>query len=277
MGEKSRSGSDGAAGRNELVAEHAGGMEAEPRSALAGLVRVRDVVADAISPFHIASDGKVWMLKYGWTIDSIIPNGVYTGEYYDYFLPLAHAYDNPRILLVGLGGGTIPFQLSKLMKGFELDAVEVSGKAARLAKVLAPDVPMNVIVGEGAEYVGSTGKIYDVLMLDAYVGRRMPGQFFGSRFIDDASRILANDGALAIHYGPTLLNRLRLKGYVERLKEHFRVFRADTGWDDSILVCMKDRGKEEMEERIEKRMPMKSTRACDDYFPRAAYARMSEL
>jgi hypothetical protein len=267
------------------VREDDGARQAEPSGRLGagldsvarGLRRAGERVSDA--PFRICRERGSWQLRYGSVVESVIPDKVYTGHYYDYFLPLAHVFDNPRVLVLGLGGGTIPLQMERLLEGrVEIDAVEISARAAELARLLAPEMKANVIVGEGAEYVAGTDRKYDIIVHDAYRGYRMPSQFFGEKFVGDAERALGPEGLLAIHYGPTWRNRMMLPGYLARLKSRFAVCQVDVfAEDDRILLCSKGLGMDEIERRIEAKMPADPKGLAKHYFPRREYGRMARL
>ena len=90
------------------------------------------------SEFRVEDRGYEKILKYGdITYSKIRGGGIYTQEYWDYFIPAAYAFPNPKILLIGLGGGTVAFQLTSLLQNrLEFDAVETSRKAVELSKSL---------------------------------------------------------------------------------------------------------------------------------------------
>src|SRR5271157_3496842 len=69
----------------------------------------------------------------GAVFSKISKKSVYTGGFWDYFIPLAFAFDRPRVLVLGLGGGTMPYQIGTLTKGkASIDSVEISRKMAGL-------------------------------------------------------------------------------------------------------------------------------------------------
>ncbi len=227
--------------------------------------------------FRIEDRGYERVLKYdGITYSKLRGRGIYTGEYWDYFLPVAYAFATPSILLIGLGGGTIAFQLSRLMsERLRLDVVELSQRAVDLSRRFAPAIKANVMVGDGAEYVAATGKRYDAILLDAYTSSQIPEQFLQKKFVDDAYNALSDDGVLAINYAMGMMGILRFAEYTKKLKERFRVYKVNTAVFEGnvILVCSKRLGKEELLDRIRARMPGSS----DNEFLARNYSRMDRL
>ncbi len=227
--------------------------------------------------FRVEDRGYEKVLKYGnITYSKLKGKGIYTGEYWDYFIPVAYVFGAPRVLLIGLGGGTVAFQLSALMRErLRLDVVELSKRAVDLSRGFAPDTGANIIVGEGAGYVASTSRAYDAILLDAYTSSSIPDQFLQRKFVDDAHRVLADDGVLAINYAMGMMGMLNFSRYTKLLKERFRVFRVNTAVFEGnvILLCSKKLGKEQLLSRIHGNMP----RSSENEFLKNNYNRMDEL
>lgn len=204
--------------------------------------------------FRIEDRGFERVLKYGSiTYSKLRGNSLYTGEYWDYFIPAAHIFPSPKALLIGLGGGTVAFQLETLMRGrISLDVVELNRRAVELSQEFAPKTNANIMLAEGAEYVATTAKRYDVMLLDAYVSSRIPDQFLHDAFIRSAHSALSEDGVLAINYAMNFMGVLAFRDYVHRLKRLFAVFKVNTAVFEGnvILLCSKRLGKDEMLGRI---------------------------
>ncbi len=209
--------------------------------------------------FRIEENGSERVLKYGnITYSKLKGDGTYTGEYWDYFIPVAYAFPSPRVLLIGLGGGTVAFQLSTLLREkISLDVVELSKRVVGLSQEFAPNTNANIVIGEGSTYVATTNKRYDAILLDAYVSSRIPEQFLQRRFIEDAYRALSEDGVLAINFAMTLMGALKFSEYVSKLKERFRVFKVNTAMFEGnvIIVCSKKLSRNELLDRISTNMP----------------------
>ncbi|MDE1855509.1 MAG: methyltransferase [Candidatus Micrarchaeota archaeon] len=206
------------------------------------------------SGFSIEERGYEKVLKYeGITYSKLKDKGVYTGEYWDYFIPAANIFYSPRVLLIGLGGGTIALQLGELMRNrIDLDVVELNKRSVELSHEFAPRISANIMLGEGSDYVETTNKKYDAILLDAYISSKIPGQFLERKFIENAHRALSDDGVLAINYAMNFMGVLTFRDYVHKLKERFSVFKVNTAMFEGnvILLCSKRLGKGEMLIRI---------------------------
>ena len=227
--------------------------------------------------FSVEERGFEKVFKYGnITYSKLRQGSIFTREYWDYFIPAAYAYDTPRVLLIGLAGGTVALQLNTLLKErLSLDVIEISRRAVELSQQFAPDIRAKIIVGNGAEYVGATDKKYDVIMLDAYTSSSIPEQFLRRRFIEDAYRALEEDGLLAINYAMGLMGILKFDEYVSRLRERFHVYKVNTAIFEGnvIILCSKRLVKDELLARITANMQM--SKENEHLF--SSYGRMSEL
>ncbi len=193
----------------------------------------------------------------GTTFSKLNKSSVYTQDYWDYFIPLAFVFDRPRVLVLGMGGGTIPYQIGTLTKGrASIDSVEISRKIADLARKFMPKVYGRIIVGDGFDYVARTKKRYDLVVLDVYDGLlNVPGKFLGREFIDNAYRILSDDGILAINYVRSPGNILRFELCKYRLGRRFGLYSVKTSFfgELMILVCSKRFDKDRLLIRIRER------------------------
>ncbi|VVB77466.1 Polyamine aminopropyltransferase [uncultured archaeon] len=194
----------------------------------------------------------------GATFSKLDKRSIYTRGYWDYFMPLAFVSKEPRILMIGLGGGTIPYQIGTITKGrAAIDSVEIDPKIAKLAKKFVPRLYGKVIIGDGCDYVMRTRKRYDLVILDAYEGSaRIPKQFTGNEFVENAHRILSENGVLAINYALTPGNLLRLGIYKYRLRKKFSLYSVKTTrlGDMIVLLGLKRMKKEALIARIKNGM-----------------------
>ena len=193
----------------------------------------------------------------GAVFSKVNKESVYTGGFWDYFIPLAFAFDRPRVLVLGLGGGTMPYQIGALTRGrAAIDSVEISRKMAGIARKFVPRLFGRVIIGDGFDYVARTGKEYDLVVLDVYDGRaEIPRKFLSQEFVDNARRILSEDGILAVNYAKGPVNLLMLGIFKYRLRKRFGVYSVKTSMlgDMTVLVCLKGLGKEGLLKSIRKR------------------------
>lgn len=207
----------------------------------------------------ITQKGKIRTLKCDQIIFSRIDEGsIYTHEYWDFFIPLAYLYEEPQILMIGLGGGTIAFQFSRLLGNkISLDIVELQEHIASVyPRFLGTSIDYNIMVGDGADYVSNSKGKYDIIILDAYDPEgRIPDRFLQEKFIDAAYNSLKKRGIFAVNCIGSMLGP-DLDSYIQNLSEKFEVYRLDTTYYTAniVLVCAKNVTKDELLKSLQERM-----------------------
>ncbi|MDR2214885.1 MAG: fused MFS/spermidine synthase [Nevskiaceae bacterium] len=107
-----------------------------------------------------------------------------------------------RILIVGLGGGTLPMALAEVLPDAQIDVVEIDPAVARVAKKyfgFKEGPKMTVHEVDGRVYVkraGREGKKYDLVMLDAFDHEYIPEHLLTKEFLTEVKSLLAPEGVL---------------------------------------------------------------------------------
>ncbi len=202
---------------------------------------------------------------YDWEYERVVKfNGVvysrlnkdslYTHEYWDFFVPLGFVWPNPRLLMIGLGGGTVAYQLNKLRgNSVIMEAVDVNKEMVDVMRdFLKEDVKLHTAIGDGAEYVKGMHGQYNIIILDAYINDLIPKQFLVNEFVSSVNTALTDDGVFAINFIKSSNGYTNFDNYVDLLKSFFKVYRISVGFftSNTILVCSKKYDKEAMFERI---------------------------
>jgi spermidine synthase len=118
---------------------------------------------------------------------------------------LASLYVNPQprsILLIGLGGGTLPRAIAELLPDAQLDIVEIDPAVVRVAKQffgfeVGPRT--RVIESDGRVYVKKArreNRTYDWVLLDAFDHEYIPEHLLTREFIAEVKSILTPNGVL---------------------------------------------------------------------------------
>jgi len=119
----------------------------------------------------IERHGDKQVMKYNNVTYSMLDdNSIYTHMYWDFFLPLPLIFENPRILLIGLGGGTVPYQMKTVFNGkISMDIVEINKKMINVAgEFLKLDMSQfNIYIEDGAEFVMRKRNSYEIIIMDA--------------------------------------------------------------------------------------------------------------
>jgi len=119
---------------------------------------------------------------------------------------MAALYLNPspqRILIIGLGGGTLPRTLQKILPTARIDAVEVDPAVVRVARTYFEFVPgqyTNVFEEDGRVFAKRMGRQrvrYDLVMLDAFDHEYIPEHLLTREFLLEIKGLLTEHGVLA--------------------------------------------------------------------------------
>lgn len=107
-----------------------------------------------------------------------------------------------RILIVGLGGGTLPMALAELLPQARIDVVEIDPAVTRAARRyfnFKDSDRVRVIEADGRVYVkraGRAGEHYDVVMLDAFDHEYIPEHLLTREFLGEVKALLPPGGVL---------------------------------------------------------------------------------
>ncbi len=216
---------------------------------------------DLGNKLEVFDTGSELVFKFnGITYSKLSKESVFTHQYWDYFLPAAYLFKNPSVLIIGLGSGTIPYQMQKLLgQGISIDAVENSEKIKEIAEKFLPEkLNAKLIVADGADFVRKSPKShYDIVILDAYFNERIPEQFLTSEFVESAYNALKPSGVLLVNFAMTFMGALNYARYVSKLKTRFKVYRVHTAITEGniIILCSKLLDDYEINKRIKEAMP----------------------
>jgi len=107
-----------------------------------------------------------------------------------------------RILVAGLGGGSIPLTLTDLYPDAQIDIVEIDQAVVNVAKeyfFFAENENMNVTVNDARVFVkraALTSAKYDYIVLDAFTGDYIPEHLLTREFLGEVKEIMAPGGVL---------------------------------------------------------------------------------
>ena len=107
------------------------------------------------------------------------------------------------VLIIGLGGGTIPRALHELAPQARIDVVEIDPAVVKVARRyfdLGDNDELNVIEADGRVLVKRAlreQKSYDLIMLDAFDHEYIPEHLLTKEFLQEVKALLAPGGVLA--------------------------------------------------------------------------------
>lgn len=111
--------------------------------------------------------------------------------------------DPQKILIIGLGGGTLPTVLQKILPQAKIDTVELDPSVLKVAKEFfgfSPGKTNAVFIDDGRVFVKRAqkqGKKYDLVILDAFDHVYVPEHMLTREYLLEVKSLLEKDGVLA--------------------------------------------------------------------------------
>jgi len=105
-----------------------------------------------------------------------------------------------RVLIVGLGGGTLPMFMRAHLPDTHIDVVEIDPVVIDVAKKdlgFVEDAHLVAHLADGREFVERAGAAWDLIVLDAYGRESIPMHLATRQFYEAVRRRLAPGGLLA--------------------------------------------------------------------------------
>lgn len=120
---------------------------------------------------------------------------------YSRYTSLGFAFrpDAKKMLLIGLGGGSIPKKLNKEFPNLEIDAVEIDPEVIKMAKDhfnVRESKNLRLHAQDGRLFLTRTHNQYDIIMLDAYFTDAMPFHLATKQFFELAQKKLTPNGVV---------------------------------------------------------------------------------
>jgi spermidine synthase len=115
------------------------------------------------------------------------------------FSGLGLADDPRRIMIVGLGGGTMPMFLRHYYPNAAIDVVDIDPDVVSVAKEFfgfREDANLRAHVGDGRKFVESVREPYDVVFLDAFGTRNVPPHLTTIEFMHAVRRSVKPGGVV---------------------------------------------------------------------------------
>lgn len=107
-----------------------------------------------------------------------------------------------RILMIGLGGGSLPKFCHRYLPQADIEVVEIDPGVIALReafRVPADDARFRIIQADGKAYLQGDPAPADVLLVDAYDGKGMPAALCEAGFFRDCHRALSPQGILVLN------------------------------------------------------------------------------
>jgi spermidine synthase len=144
-----------------------------------------------------------------------------------------------QALAIGLGGGSIPKYIHAYCPDITTTVIEISPKVIQVARsqfyLPYNDARLEVIEGDGLQYLADHRQASDVLLIDAFDSNGIPPDFCSQDFFDQCAATLKSDGILVINLWGSDKN---FDIYLQRIEQSFagKVLMLPTGKPGNIVV-----------------------------------------
>ena len=124
---------------------------------------------------------------------------------------LAFVRNLSRILIVGLGGGTLPGFFRSQFADIEIDVVEIDPDVLDVARTYCgfrEDERMHVHVEDGRDFIEGCSNRYDVIILDGFDAEKIPRHLLTLEFLQAVRNALAPEGVAVANVWGRASNRI---------------------------------------------------------------------
>jgi spermidine synthase len=127
-----------------------------------------------------------------------------------------------RVLLVGLGGGSLAKFIYHRMPEAVSEVLEINPDVVSIARryfqVPASDERFTIRVCDGAEFIARDGPCYDAILVDGYDGDSLVGELSSRAFFENCLRRLDAGGVLVVNLWGS---DRKFNDYLERIEAAF--------------------------------------------------------
>jgi predicted membrane-bound spermidine synthase len=134
--------------------------------------------------------------------DSLADESKNEEKYFTYVYRISDYTDsipeNSKILLLGLGGGSVAKRLTE--KGFQVDVCELDTRIAKVARnYFYLSNKINITVDDARHYIKTCNKKYDLIIFDTFKGEDPPNHVFTEESLNETKKILNPNGAVFVN------------------------------------------------------------------------------
>lgn len=113
-----------------------------------------------------------------------------------------------QVLIIGLGCGDCAFEVQKFYPQAKMTGIEIDNKVIEAAQCyfsLATIKNLKVAINDGVKYITKLAAQknktkFDLVILDAYLGKNMPQQFRTKKFFHSLTKILTHNGVVIYNH-----------------------------------------------------------------------------
>ncbi len=170
----------------------------------------------------VDSFGERRLVADGYTQSRSLNKDGLTGSYWDGFVnPMVKLDKNSRVLILGLGGGTVAKMLTKRFGLITIDGVDIDPMMVDLGKKYLDftEKNVNVIIEDAKKYLKDARYKYDLVCVDLFSHGDVAVGTESKNFFESIQKILNKEAVVVIN--KLFTSSEELKKYVDFLHEIF--------------------------------------------------------
>lgn len=149
-----------------------------------------------------------------------------------------------HILILGVAGGSVvktlikDFKFSNKITGVEIDplVIKLANKYFGLEKISN----FNCVISDAEKFVATTSEKYDLVIIDIFNDKNMPGFLFEESFINNTKQILDMNGTILFNIMDLKINKKKISdAYFTHFEEEIyqkRIIKNVERFNDLILI-----------------------------------------
>lgn len=134
-----------------------------------------------------------------------------------------------QALIIGLGCGDVAFEIQKYYPRSQMTGVEIDEQVIEAAQCyfnLATVKNLKIAIDDGAKYVGKLIKQkrlkkFDLIVVDAFIGDKMPKGFKTKKFFTALTKLLAHNGIVIYNHLFFKEHKENAAGFIKELEKVF--------------------------------------------------------
>lgn len=141
-----------------------------------------------------------------------------------------------HILVIGLGGGTLPMTLKELLPEAKITSVEIDPSVTKIARQYfdyQEDDRIDTVTQDGRLFIkraALNNKQYDWIILDAFNGDYIPEHLMTQEFLQEVKQVLTDDGIVTANtFSESKLYAYESATYQSVFGDFYNVKRRNTG------------------------------------------------
>jgi len=131
-----------------------------------------------------------------------------------------------QVLIIGLGCGNCAREIRKRYPKAEMIGVEIDRKVIDMAQCyfsLASIKKLRLAIDDGIKYVGKKAaqkrpKLFNLIIVDVYLGKKMPESFKTKSFLLNLRKLLNKDGVVIYNHLFFKQHKKQAKEFIEKLE-----------------------------------------------------------